>query len=250
MSGHSEGIQVNDKFCALRTDKCSPCGNKYRENGKPAWAAFTFLQGTKEMRVKEYEAHHLLCVACVTEFIGKSAKLKQVVEQTEWCINAKKNMLGMPLWGHTIRWYCDLASSGEVRGDVPAPSFQDLPQHDYDHNSAKGYLQDVKAKLKELAEEIADSTEKHEEVSGTLKAELDGLSDDFRGCLQARGSRCGGTHKAWKQGSDKPESDWYLPFSMADDGKVEPRTFPAPNFDSKVAAKIKRLVEALARWSV
>src|SRR5436189_5070912 len=106
MSGHSDGIRVS-KFCALRTDKCSaPCtsspASKYRENGKPAWASFTFIQGTKKKSVKEYEAHHLLCVACVTEMLAKKAKLKAILEQTEWCINAKPNMLGMPLWGHTI----------------------------------------------------------------------------------------------------------------------------------------------------
>ncbi len=248
MSGHSEGIQEG-KFCALRTDKCSPCGNKYRQNGRPAWAAFTFLQGRKLRVNKEYEAHHLLCIACVTEFIGKKAKLKKIVEQTEWCINAKKNMIGMPRWGHTIKWYCNLACQGEILEKVKAPPFKDLPQHDYDHNSPKGYTKEVEGELKELAREIEESTDKHEEVVATLKAELDGLSDDFRGRLTSRGERCDGTHKAWKKGAKDPHSDWYLPFSMADDGSVEPRTFPAPNLDSKVADKIQKMVAAVARWS-
>lgn len=247
MANHSEGIKVS-KFCALRTDKCKPCGNKYRTNGRPAWAAITFIQGTKQKSVKAYEAHHLLCIASVTQFIGKKAKIKKILQQTEWCINAKHNMLGMPLWGHTISWYCDLAAGGEILSKVAKPPFKDIPQHDYDHNSPKGYTKEVNKEMEDLASQIEESTDKHEEAANSLKDALEGFSKQFRATLSERGSREGGTHEAWKQGAKKPTSDWYLPFSMADDGNVEKRTFPAPNFDSKVAEKIKSLVAAMARW--
>jgi len=267
MSGHSEGTRVS-KFCALRTDKCSPpCTSnppsEYRENGKPEWVewaalmptpgdpqrtALTFIQGSKKKVTKDYEAHHLLCVACVTEMLAGEAKLREILEQTEWCINAKKNMLGMPLWGHTLQWYCDLAAGGELLENVAAPRFENVPQHDYDHNSKEGYTKEVKRSLATLAEKVAKSTDKHEEVAGTLKHDLEDLSDVYRDKLSNRGMRSGGTHNAWKKGSEHPDSDWYLPFSMANTGSAEKRTFPAPNIDSKVASKIKRLAAALLNW--
>jgi hypothetical protein len=221
----------------------------------------TFIQGTSQMTVKEYEAHHLLCVACVTEMLATKKELETILLQTEWCINAKANMLAMPLWGHTIKYYCDLESYADpvlkkrkrtldsmLSNDTPPP-FANIPQHDYDHNSQKGYTNEVKIELKKLAGKVANSKKKHEDIVKELQQELNDNSDHFRGELGRRGgSRCAGTHAAWQQGSKKPTSDWYEPFSMAQDGCAEPRTFPAPGFDSKVANKIQRLVDALTTF--
>ena len=200
--------------------------------------------------MKKHEAHHLLCIASVTKFIGFKASITQVVEQTTWCINATTNMYPMPLWGHTIKHYCNLAAGGALRGMVPPPLFANTPQHDYDHNSTGGYKDEVDKEMEAIANTIEEkAAESHEAAVAELKARLDGMSNTFRSTLVTRGStRCGGTHKAWEKGSEKPESDWYLPFSMADDVIAQKRTFPAPGFDSKVANKIKRLVNALGTW--
>jgi|SRR5271165_2487316 len=252
MSGHSEGVEKG-KFCALRKDKC-PCGNEYQENCTPApddWTADDkFWQGSSMGVAKKFEAHHLLCVASVTEFIGKKPAIKKIVEQTDWCINDTTNMFAMPLWGHTIKHYCNLAEDGELLDKVKAPHFKNIPQHDYDHNSTGGYTSEVNKAMKNLARTVEEqATDKHEADAKKLKKKLDGLSNDFRSELQRRGSsRCNGTHKAWQKGSKYPESDWYLPFSMATDAIAEKRTFPASNFDNKLGQKILRLVKALGTW--
>jgi hypothetical protein len=252
MGGHSEGVKV-DEFCALRKDKC-PCGNEYQKNCTPppiGWADYFFWQGTKMGVMKKHEAHHLLCIASVTKFIGTNATIQEVVKQTIWCINATTNMFPMPLWGHTIKWYCDLASGGTLLSEVLPPPFANVPQHDYDHNSKGGYTDNVDTEMKALANTIQEKAEEsHEAAVAELKTKLNGMSNTFRSTLVTRGStRSGGTHLAWRKGSEKPESDWYLPFSMATDGVAQKRTFPAPGFDSKVANKIKRLASALVKWS-
>ncbi|MEQ1850441.1 MAG: hypothetical protein ABMA01_02500 [Chthoniobacteraceae bacterium] len=209
----------------------------------------TFIQGRKKRVAKEFEAHHLLCVACVTEFIGKSVTIKKIVPQTQWCINARPNMYPMPLWGHTIKHYCDLAGGGTFMAAVLPPPFANVPQHDYDHNSLNGYTTEVGKELKDLANECEKMLDKHEDIAKQLADALSYLSGYFKSALQARGLRMGGTHAAWQQGSAKPESDdWSMPFSMADDGNVQKRTFPVGGLDNKLAQKIQNLAKALLKW--
>ena len=253
MAGHSEGVKVSE-FCALRTEKC-PCGNEYQKNCTPApvgWGMFTFVQGRKKRVDKKFEAHHLLCVACVTEFLAKKPAIVPVVEQTKWCINATTNLFAMPLWGHTIQWYCNLAGGGIFNMSDTMPPFQNIPMHDYDHNSEKGYKFEIDRDMKKLAKQIEEKQEEnHEAAVKELKAQLVALSNKWRATLQTRGaSRSGGTHAAWYLGMREPQSKWYLPFSMADDANAEERTFPATGLDpGKLAEKIQRLVDALTKWS-
>jgi A nuclease family of the HNH/ENDO VII superfamily with conserved AHH len=241
-TSHSEGVEKG-KFCALRRDKC-PCGNKYQENGKPptSWAQYFFWQGSKVGVDKKHEAHHLICIASVTEFIGKNATIERIVEQTEWCVNAKKNMFGMPLWGHTIQWYV-FDDKGR------APPFKNIPQHDYDHNSTGGYIDEVDKKMQRIADTITEQAKKsHKAAVAELVTRLNNMSGSLLDTLKERGMRCDGTHEAWKKGAKQPKSDWYKPFSMASDAIAERRTFPVENYDSKVADKIERLRKALFKW--
>lgn len=252
MEGHSEGVK-QDQFCALRKETC-PCGNTYQTNCKdpdpnkaPKWDYF--VQGRKQRVAKNYEAHHLLCIASVTQFIGKKKEILDIVKQTQWCINTEKNMLAMPLWGHTIKWYCDISLKGILKDQDEAPPFKNLPHHDYDHNSKLGYKKaEVDTELQKLADQIQKIAKNHEVAIKELKKELDNLSDRFRRLLRLRGTvRCGGTHNAWKNGEKRPD-DWYLPFSMASSGAAEKRTFPTIDDAGTVANKIRRLVEALGKW--
>jgi len=264
---HSDGKVVGD-FCAIRTgpsEKCKKDGNNYVDNCTPppvGWATFTFVQGTEKRVDKPFEAHHVLCVACVTKFIADCGDLKTVVEQTKWCINAALNMFAMPLWGHTIKYYCsdfvgitkenvkDKLTDETLFTVNAAPLFQNIPMHDYDHNSKKGYKQEIDGKMKELADQVKQTAkEDHKAAVKELAAELDGWSTHFKAELTRRGStRCGGTHEAWKKGIDEPDSDWYKPFSMADDDNEAKRSFPAAGGKSPVWNKIKALVDALGRW--
>jgi hypothetical protein len=257
MAGHSEGKEEG-LFCAVRTEKCSLHGNKYQDNGAPATPWVTFLQGSSERMEKRHEAHHILCIASVTEFIIGNSKIRTIVENTSWCINAQPNMMPMPLWGHTIKHYCDLGAAGAAKDALAAltgqdlpPPFQNIPMHDYDHNSAKGYKKaDVDTAVKKLAQRLEESKKAHEDKTKELASELDRLSKTLGKLLSMRGSaRSGGTHAAWKKGQAQPNSDWYLPFSMASSGAADKRSFPGADAENdRLANKIKRLAEALARW--
>jgi hypothetical protein len=253
----SDGIQHRSPdgtkaFCALRTDKCDPCGNEYRACD-PGWEDFSFVQGRKLMVEKIFEAHHLLCIACVTDFIGKDAKIIDIVKQTAWCINAERNMLAMPLWGNTISHYCDVEDDGRFKkeDEVAHPPFGNIPQHDYDHNSKTGYTSEINTEMKQLAEEIAKIAKKnHEAAVKELTDKLGTLSDDYRKELKRRGGeRSGGTHDAWYAGLKKPSGNWYKPFSMADDGNEEKRTFPIADDGEKMSNKLDRIVSAWKFWN-
>lgn len=263
MSNHSEGVQKG-KFCALRTGSDQKCehpdgspGNQYRNNCKPkGWSDDFFYQGSKKAVEKSYEAHHQLCVASVTQYLANKRKLLDIIKQTKWCINAKTNMYAMPLWGHTIQYYCDIETRGlsvdeRFKIRIKGPPFKNIPQHDYDHNSTGGYKDDVDKKIKELAEQIDKKKDKHEEAVKDLKKKLNVLSKYFRDELNRRGSkRCDGTHEAWRNARKDEAPNWYEPFSMADDGKETPRAFPlcATSTDEWVANKIKSLVKAFGKW--
>src|ERR1700686_2189394 len=109
-SDHKRGSTLG-KFCGV--PGCDH--NDYRRVCKPAWSNLSYpqLNYSKETKVfyavrRSYEAHHLLCVSQVGSVIigGPNNKtgIESIVNETNWCINKKENMLGMPMWGHTIMW--------------------------------------------------------------------------------------------------------------------------------------------------
>ena len=140
---HSEGIVV-DQFCALRTESCpyvEACGRNYKKDCKPKWA-YMDLKKVNAMLVagrrnyKElvvgpdeakagYQAHHILCVASVTKYLGekgkKIKKIRKIVKQTDWCINDKRNMIALPCFGQTVQWYWDIAGDWVRLGMYPPP---------------------------------------------------------------------------------------------------------------------------------
>ena len=252
--GHSDGVKKN-QFCALRKSGKCDCGNDYQKNCT-GWS-FAFIQGTQMKVSKVHEAHHVLCVASVTEFIGIKPEIEPIVKQTQWCINAKPNMLAMPLWGQTIKYYCNIQAVGAAADPTKAlqavgapPPFQNIPMHDYDHNSKKGYKKfDVDAALKKLADQIEKNQDKHKAAVGELRGRLNSLSNSMKSLLDQRGTtRCGGTHAAWQKGLAQPTSNWYLPFSMAATPNAEKRTFPTSGEWGKLANKILALVRAFGKW--
>ena len=262
---HSEGIVV-DQFCALRTESCpyeEACGRNYKKDCKPKWA-YMDLKKVGEMWVagrksyKElvdpdkakagYEAHHILCIASVTQYLGKNEIIENIVKQTDWCINDKKNMIALPCFGQTVQWYCDIAKDS-MRVDMYPPPFKNLPNHDFDHNK---YSDEINSELSKLAGQIEEAGHKYEPEQ--LAERLDKLSKLKReGLLYRGGIRLNGTHAGWKIGMKEPEpdSEWYLPFSMAADGEVPEKDFvlgftgQSRDFFDKVAEKINQLAKKL-----
>jgi hypothetical protein len=261
VSGDHERGDRKHKFCAVPSKpKCEVCDQPkdYIAVCEPNWLGQTFERRVKAKAgaftfKKKYEAHHLVCVAPVTQELVANTAIEGAIAQTVWCINNEKNMIAMPLWGHTVKYYCTITAaqvllsgtSGAIKSAIEAPPFANIPQHDWDHNCKEGYTWEVEQACKKLAKKIDESG--HELKGESLKGALDQLSDKFRNILTGvRGTRLGGTHAAWQKGQQDPESTWSHPFSMASTSKLTTKGFPIRNFDERVARWIKRIAGAIA----
>ena len=234
MTGHSEGVLVKE-FCTQRTDKCSPCGNKYADvvkNNTTLAVSFKFPRLVKKKTGPvtlpiSQNAHHLLCVAEVTKVMSKDVALQTVLLNTKYCINNSDNMIALPLFGHTVYWYClsdhpatgGQSLLGSIMSAINPPPFQNLPNHDFDHGR---YNTEVESSLNKLKAQIKQAA--HSIEPGKLSLALGGLSNKFRGDLATRGLRKGGTHAAWVAANNGNIAGWYEPFSLADNPKE--RGFP------------------------
>jgi hypothetical protein len=260
MSDHERGTREGN-FCSLAAEKpCADCGQSenYIEICEPqtsGWTAdyaFARLVNSKIkpfVFAKKFEAHHVACVAPVTGVIAGDSALQDVVHQTKWCINKQSNMLAMPLWGHTVKWYCRITMASaavDIDGSKLAPPFKNIPQHDFDHNCKEGYTWEVEEALKKLAEKCKKANKEHKLKEGDLAALLDRVSKGFKAMLDSRGNRKGGTHEAWGLAQEEPpDKEWCHPFSMASNSKVSSIGFPVKKFDEKVARWVARIARAM-----
>ncbi|NTX06629.1 AHH domain-containing protein [Myxococcus sp. CA051A] len=157
-----------------------------------------------------WEAHHIVCVSSVGKRRGDYPKsppdLADYIEAclwvTPWDINAAHNLIGLPL----NRQYRD--SDGE--------SPVDLPSHQVDHNTRDGFTDEVSKYLKENVWCSLTAKKKVHDVDiAKLKEELRSASIEFRGRLESRGTRKGGTKLCWRSRHDEGFArKWYYPFSM------------------------------------
>ena len=234
--GHSEGLQKG-LFCSLRDENCGD--TNYKNNCEPKikyWSdEYSFTQASSLMK---YNAHHLLPVASVTEHICGFQGIQKVVRQTDWCVNEKPNIYGMPLWGHTIKYYCTIEHPRFFEDEFTwyrkrtnPPPFKDIPMHDCDHDL---YQEEVNSRLQIIANNIKDVKRKHKTKIKELKSKLKKESRSFRTKLQDRAKRsAGGTHQAWELGKSKHKSNCYESFSMA--GKPRKRIFTDFRSDKVIA---------------
>lgn len=226
--GHSAGDLVG-KFCTQRKDSCKN-GQKYKDNAN---------QGLTKNWPRQ--AHHVLCVASVTQYISTGVKI-EIVMQTDWCINTVENMLAMPTWRSVTEYYAAQLRKSDLAAE---PEFKDIPMHTYNHNSKNGYKSEIDAKMQEIADAANKSTEKHEVSSATLKSALDGYRNIMKPRLKRRGKRQDGTHVEWLRGyAGQASANWYEPFSMADLGNIEARSFPLKRSKASIQ-KVLKLVEDL-----
>lgn len=256
MAGHNRE-KIKDEFCAVAADGKCGCtgagGNKdYKEECKPspAWKAsddFTWDNKKTGQRQQSYAPHHIVCVASVGKLIvdASGKKVDGIVRATVWCVNTAKNMIAMPLWGHTVQWYCNVDEEALKSANRGAPSFADIPQHDWDHTGKGCYQKELEDLIIKLVKDMKQAG--HNAATSDLAGELNDLSDDFRDLLETRGKRGSpkGTHNGWKNGRADPKSKWYLPFSMAADAAAARKGFPKLNFKSMVMKKLKWLAQQL-----
>ena len=259
MSDRHKARDYNIQFCTVPSEsKCTDCTEtkNYREVCKPGWGGFTFERLIKGESApgKQYEAHHIVCVSPATAELLGNPKVRGPVEATKWCINNGVNMMAMPVWGHTVKWYCSFNSVAGVikaafRQDPGEPPFKNIPAHDIDHNIEGGYTHEIRDDLKRIAKEIEKKG--HQMEGQPLVTALNNLANRYEKILVsgegARGGRKGGTHKGWELGAKEPsDPQWLHPFSMAKTPRVSDMGFPARNFDEKLAAWIDRIANAIS----
>lgn len=255
---HKRGAS-RGQFCGTAGTPCEcPKANNYRTVCTPYWDGQKYPQigAFKKTIQRGYEAHHLLCVSQVEKVIvqeGQKNDFTGIVEETEWCINDKSNMVALPMWGHTIMWYCNqfagITPAGMknvlslITGNTAAPDWQNLPQHNYGHSGrdvASSYNKEVEMRLQRVVNAIEKSKKEHKDKVGTLQTALTKLSGWFESELKNRGIRGGGTHTNWVNGAANPM--WYLPFAMC----AQPYPMPYPgNLNSAMAQRIVRIASLL-----
>lgn len=255
MGGHNRAKSKSD-FCAVAALPSCNCSigagaKSYVEVCDPGWPdSLNFMRKIRGVgrRPKTFEAHHILCAASIGTLIidADNKKVSGIVEDTEWCINTGKNMLGMPLWGHTVQWYCNVSEKTLGSAKRGAPPFADLPQHDWDHTGTGAYQSEVNDALSKIVKDLSKTG--HDATTGDLAGTLDRLSTKFKKELKSRGAARGtppGTHAAWSNGRNAPSSQWYLPFSMASTDCVTGKGYPKLNFNDEFMYKLKWLAKQL-----
>ena len=242
---HSKGARIN-QFCALRKEPCT-CEkkNKYtdvinsekaKESAKYLYPQrFKYKDGTYETKWISENAHHLVCVASVTELFAKDTDIQPIIANEVYCINEKINMIALPLWSHTIFWYM-------FDNPNKAPAFENWPNHNYDHDL---YISELKEDLEKLARIVKKAG--HKNNKGKIANKLNKLSGSYRNKLRTRGKRMSGTHSAWTSATDpqKPNQHWYRPFSMASTSMVTERAFAVRKFDDEVMTEFEKILKAL-----
>ena len=289
---------VSNNFCTAAGTPCG-CNNNYVtpcESEADGWGDYPQKYTVKNKATKLieelrqnrrcFEAHHILPVACVSETVLAWDKEKNadpsVVTGTKWCINVADNMIALPMWGHTIIYYCDnfKAVSDEVAAEVEkslsdskgkkrvaglsagarqelaatvtdrndtAPPFKDRVQHNYGHTGKSpetGYNQEVVKKLKDIVIDVENAQDAHAtDKVNSLKGELDQISTDMRELLEERSTRVhGGTHQAWKAGMNDKQ-DWYKCFAMT--AKPTKMDFPLGRSSGAMVKKLAELAQAM-----
>ena len=237
MGKHARGTKTGD-FCGQAGQSCS-CSENYRTaclpiewSGKEFAYPSHFVRKWQSVVFRGYEAHHVLCVACVEKSMFRE-HIVAIVRETKWCINAATNMIALPLWGQSVQHY--------MNNDTPPP-WANLPQHDVDHNIKGGYTHEVSADLIELADEIHETKDDHTIETRDIAAQMNAYSAKWRSTLESRGA---GTHLAWQTGDTNPA--WYLPFSMAARGVARKRPFIG--MKKKRTNSIARTLKKLANVS-
>jgi hypothetical protein len=242
-----------EEFCAEPGKPCD-CENNYYTICDPGWTNYTYPQFVNRQPnpytyQERYEAHHIVCVSSIMTQLYDKPEVQRVVLQTVWCINNSVNMKAMPLFGHTVQYYCSIGPSALrrfIRGDIDPPDFANIPQHDWDHDGDKCYLEEVDDAVRELASQIekVENDPEHQYTGDDLAYELGELSKGFRKKLYDRGQRNGGTHDSWQEGRDVDGSTkWCRPFSMASTANL--KGFPVPKFNSAVQEWVDRIAKAL-----
>lgn len=169
---------------------------------------------------KYSQVHHIVCEHAVAQwkdhYEDNPAKMQYIEDClwiTDWNINHKDNLIGLPTNVQFI----------DIFGNLPETAWipLDLPSHLVDHNTDDGYTEEVGAYLKtNIWDTLEESKKNHEVDAEAIKTQLKNASGHFEKRLRDRAKREGGVKKGWKLRFEKKyEKKWYHPFSMAETPK-------------------------------
>jgi len=171
------------------------------------------------------QIHHILVCylfkhARILEALNSDAQKAEYCNDclwvTEWDINGKENLIGLPVWSTYTILYKNQAAQ-------PPNSPTNLPCHTRGHGGKKGYSIDVRIWLKtNIWDGLSVKQEPHPKDLETILEQLKEGEEAWRDELEDRGTRQGGTWNAWVNRRTLPK--WYEPFSMAENPK--PRKVP------------------------
>lgn len=271
-------VETGGHFCFQRpnTKKCK-CGNDYTAHNKDIvekWGKYLQSQRNYEKEEnnkkknkldangkkilesvstakKSAEHHHILTVASIQKLMT-SIKVNKVAHSTKWCINAKPNLVTLPKWPMTLKHYCEFIQGPKVKEtwdstsqytSTPCspPPFENLPMHDYDHNSDGGYIDEVDEDLSKIEDELEELTE-CTPAEGLIIL-LNKVMELYAKQLKENGEKLNGTHAAWDLGINFPESNWYEPFSMS--RAPNKKTHPAMGKDSDLSKNMEKYRESV-----
>ena len=207
-----------------------------KERKSVLWRSSSYRTACSGGSMTSWEAHHVACNHAIEgrgETMNQMSKQdKQFIEDclwiTDWDLNNKGNLVGLP----TNKQY--RLTNGK------SPSNQ--CSHQVDHNTSDGYTNECKQWLfNNVWDTLREQREEHEVDPKDIKSLLEKCTTAFKGHLDTRGARKGGTQECWKNRfEDDYESKWYFPFSMAKNSAVRNRS---PGVSSKKLDGIFRMIE-------
>jgi hypothetical protein len=196
--------------------------------------------GSKGYTVKKHcQIHHILCVSCLQDARilpkGNRPYIRKCFKITDWDINAKPNVIGLPL----KRAYLKRENDG---------GWDDLPCHQVDHNPH--YTDGVADWLTENVWDTLKAKEKGCDVEPKEIAKLLNSGSTHwetflvdRGAGSDSGGR--GTRYSWEHRNDAGmRKTWHIPFSMHPGTPPERR--PIPDLDKLPKAVRSALKAVLA----
>jgi hypothetical protein len=185
------------------------------------------------------QVHHLLPVTSladgtIADQLKNDAPKITIVTNclmvTDWDINAEPNVIALP------------RKTAYIRKRAPG-GWDKLPCHEVDHPY---YTKEVCDDLRsQVWEPVCRSAKACEFEAADLIGALEDASDTWRGKVEKRGKRNGGTKVCWDNRAKESYADkWYAPFSMA--ANPTPRSGPPETFSGNMQEYLKKVFAAVS----
>jgi hypothetical protein len=169
----------------------------------------------------DWQSHHIVCISSMASRQVNNPTTKLKLEQslyiTDWNINEKPNMIGLPMRCQYRLSYGAAEDATLINPAAGAAAWGAVkpvnkPSHSNDHPS---YTAEVSRHLQTNIWDKFDADKGDHNADATwLKDQLEGASRHFQSVLLQRGARTPGTIKAWQQRFTMG-AGWVDPFSMA-----------------------------------